>query len=233
MKIYFNKKFSNTFLKFSKKYFSMPLTFKNKINNFFKFVHPDVLGRNCPEEIKQINEKSMQEINLYIDSLDKGLKFENKTIEFFIEVQQKDDKGDFISSYTKYSVDLDSISPDNFSMNKLVLKNNLSSSIDNLIKKITKIKHLGKQGKFIDTKNEKEESEENIETNFDELLTRPKKYNTKQFLDEAEIYKRSLELDQQLQRKRMQHLEKKMMRDIDKSIHSQTDFFLTEDRWIL
>jgi hypothetical protein len=56
----------------STKFFSIPLSFKNKINLLYKTVHPDVLGANCPNDLRKINEKSMQELNLYIESLDKG-----------------------------------------------------------------------------------------------------------------------------------------------------------------
>ena len=84
---YSKSNFKNTsfnFYNFSKKYFTLPLSFKNKINMFFKHVHPDVLGADCPPEYRKTNEKSVQEINSYLEHIDKGNKFEGKVINFYI-----------------------------------------------------------------------------------------------------------------------------------------------------
>jgi hypothetical protein len=58
-------------------------------------VHPDILGSKCPGEYKSINDKSIQEMNAYLECLDKGGNYENKTIKFYVEVNESEEKSNF------------------------------------------------------------------------------------------------------------------------------------------
>ena len=39
---------------------------KNKLNEFFKHVHPDILG-NAPERVREENTRSLKSLNSYLD----------------------------------------------------------------------------------------------------------------------------------------------------------------------
>jgi hypothetical protein len=101
---------------------STSFTFKNKINSFYKHVHPDILGSTCPSEFRKINETSLQDLNNYIESLGKlNSKFDNKIINFYIKVEDtNEDIGKTNISFSKLSINLEKIQPslaDSFKIN--------------------------------------------------------------------------------------------------------------------
>ncbi len=114
------------FSKITKKNFSISLSFKNKLNSFFKYVHPDVLGRDTPEDYRKTNEKSIQEINSYLDNLNSIPNFfEKKTIYFYIKIEINQNKEKNSSSkdlYEKVSVDLEILKPDMTQSNKFAIQ---------------------------------------------------------------------------------------------------------------
>jgi hypothetical protein len=107
---------------FQRKTFAIPLSFKNKINTFYKFVHPDVLGAKCPNELRRENEKSVQNLNAYIESLDKGTKFESKNLLFYIALEQKDKKDETKVTFPKVEIKLDEIKPNTSQSNRATLQ---------------------------------------------------------------------------------------------------------------
>jgi hypothetical protein len=110
--------FKLTFKSFSKNTFS----FKNKLNLFYKHVHPDILGSTCPNEFRKINESSVQDLNNYIDSLTKiNSKFENKLIDFYIKIEGQEDSKTNIS-FTKISINLEKIEPSQPDSSKINLQ---------------------------------------------------------------------------------------------------------------
>ena len=132
MNIFFTKKSfkKNNLVNYNniiKKYFSVSLSFKNKINSFYKYVHPDVLGRDTPEEYTKLNERSIQEFNSYIDNLNEPNFFEKKTIHFYIKLEKKNSANESTEEkstnfYEKISLDLDSIKPDISQSNKFAIQ---------------------------------------------------------------------------------------------------------------
>jgi hypothetical protein len=112
----------HTFYKFQIKYFSLPLSFKNKINSFFKIVHPDILGKDCPPEYRRENEKSVQNLNSYLDCLDKGNKFENKNVIFYVAIGQKNKNEEIIISYQKFELKFEDIKIGTAQSNRVTLQ---------------------------------------------------------------------------------------------------------------
>ena len=110
------------FYNFQKKTFAMPLSFKNKINSFYKFVHPDVLGAKCPDELRKENEKSVQNLNAYLESLDKGTKFEAKNLIFYIALEQKNKKEEVKITFPKFEIKLDEIRQNTSQSNRITLQ---------------------------------------------------------------------------------------------------------------
>lgn len=113
-----NRGHFKNFYNIQKRTFAMPLSFKNKINTFYKFVHPDVLGEKCPNELRKENEKSVQNLNAYIESLDKGTKFESKNLLFYIALEQKDNKDETKVTFPKLEIKLDEIKPNTSQSNR-------------------------------------------------------------------------------------------------------------------
>jgi hypothetical protein len=114
----------NVLYKFPVKNFAVPLSFKNKINLFYKHVHPDILGASCPTEYRTTNEKSIQELNSYIDSLDKGIKFENKIIKFYITLEEKDTKNEdkIKTHYSNLELKLEDIKHQSSASNRITIQ---------------------------------------------------------------------------------------------------------------
>ena len=96
--------------KYQRKCFSS-FVLKNKINSLFMHIHPDVLGKDCPNQYKVNNEKAIQELNFYSESIEKGTAFKEKTLEAYISVEKTDTKSNTKSkiSYKKISFTLDAI----------------------------------------------------------------------------------------------------------------------------
>ena len=108
-------------------------SFRNKMNQFFKKVHPDIIGTITSnntnntknndnilnlEKIKLENQRSMQEINNFIESLKTGTNFEEKSVSFNIKDPYYENITDTTDTYTavdtedlflKYSFDLPSL----------------------------------------------------------------------------------------------------------------------------
>lgn len=99
-------------------------SFRNKLNLLYKHIHPDVLGLTCPNEFRSINEKSMQEFNSYVECLEKlNTKFDNKTIDFYIKIEEKDKKEDKINiTYSKININLDKIETNISETNKISMQ---------------------------------------------------------------------------------------------------------------
>lgn len=111
------------FYKFPVKNFALPLSFKNRINSLFKLVHPDVLGSECPDDFRKTNEKSVQDLNAYIETLDKdGNKFENKIITFYVAISQKQKDDSMKVNFPKFEVKLEEIKPNTSKSNKVSLQ---------------------------------------------------------------------------------------------------------------
>jgi len=55
-------------------------------------IHPDILGKDCPNEYKTTNEKALQDINSYMESIDQGLVYKEKTIEVYISLDTNEGK---------------------------------------------------------------------------------------------------------------------------------------------
>jgi hypothetical protein len=105
------------------KNFSLPLSFKTKINTLLKNIHPDILGSNCPNEFRKINERCVQELNSYIECLDKGgAKFENKNLDFYIVTADKTTDDKEKSTFSKLNLTLDEISSKMNQTNRISLQ---------------------------------------------------------------------------------------------------------------
>jgi hypothetical protein len=107
-----NQFFKNQFKCFTR---TTSFSFKNKINLFYKHVHPDVLGSECPSEYRKTNESSVKELNNYIETLGKtNTKYDNKIIDFYIKVEEKDDNSadDKLNIvFSKISINLEKVEP--------------------------------------------------------------------------------------------------------------------------
>lgn len=112
----------NTFYKYTIKHFAISMSFKNKINSLFKHVHPDILGMECPSEFRKTNESSVQDLNNYLESLDKGNKFLNQNIDFYIKIEEKDKNEKLHTTYSKLSVNLEQIDPNTSQTNRITLQ---------------------------------------------------------------------------------------------------------------
>ena len=128
---FLNIKYSKTshtcnlpFIKLQKKNFAVTLSFKNKINMFYKHVHPDILGGTCPVEYRTTNEKSMQELNSYIESLDKGVKFESKNLKFYITLEEQDKNNEDKKkiNYSTLDLKLDEIKQQTSQSNRITIQ---------------------------------------------------------------------------------------------------------------
>jgi len=100
------------------------MSFKNKINSFFKFIHPDVLGNSASEEIRKNNENSIKEFNSYLENLDNSQKFEKKTLYFYIKIEKKssfnsEKQNDY---FEKISVDLKEVNQNISDANKYAIQ---------------------------------------------------------------------------------------------------------------
>lgn len=114
---------NNQFYNISIKNFAIPLSFKNKINNFYKYVHPDVLGSTCPEDYRKNNEKSVQDLNSYMDCLDKGSKFDAKNLTFYIKIEHKKNKKEEITIiFQKLEIMLEEIKSQTSQSNRVTLQ---------------------------------------------------------------------------------------------------------------
>ena len=104
------RKKSNCLLFQMKKVFSMSqFSFKNKLNLFLKHVHPDILGGDCPKQLKQENEKSIQEFKQYIDNVEQNFPNSTKKLEFNIAIENKMKTAKL--SYKKIEINLDETNP--------------------------------------------------------------------------------------------------------------------------
>jgi hypothetical protein len=114
-------KWRDKFLKYTTRYFSssnslnnktqpQSMTFKNKLNTFYKYVHPDVLGTNCPSDFKKNNERSMQELNSYLDAMEKGESIRDKK-ELLFYTKKTEEKGGIDVMYHKLHIYLEEIKP--------------------------------------------------------------------------------------------------------------------------
>ena len=114
----------NILNKFPVRNFAVALSFKNKINMFYKHVHPDILGATCPNEYRTTNEKSIQELNSYIESLDKGIKYENKIIKFYITLEEKDTKKEdkIKTHYSNLEIKLEDIKHQSSASNRVTIQ---------------------------------------------------------------------------------------------------------------
>jgi hypothetical protein len=96
----------------TKRHFSMSqFSFKNKMNLFLKHVHPDILGGDCPKQLKQENEKAIQEFKQYIDNVEKNYPNSAKKLEFNITIENKMVKQKVL--YKKIEIDLEETQPSN------------------------------------------------------------------------------------------------------------------------
>ena len=84
-------------------------SFKNKLNLFLKHVHPDILGGDCPKQLKVENEKSIQEFKQYIDNIESNFPNSSKKLEFNIAIEHKMKKHSL--SYKKIVINLDETVP--------------------------------------------------------------------------------------------------------------------------
>jgi len=91
----------------------LPLSFKNKINALLKLVHPDVLGKECPSDLRRENEKSVQTLNSYLECLDKGTKFDGQSISFNVSIIHKLKNDELKVDFPKFNMKLDEIKPSN------------------------------------------------------------------------------------------------------------------------
>jgi len=106
-----------------RQYFSLSLSFKNKMNSFFKYVHPDVLGREAPEDYRKINEKSIQEINSYLNYLNSETNlYEKKTLYFYIRIEKNVGKDKSHELYEKISIELENLKPEMSQSNKYAIQ---------------------------------------------------------------------------------------------------------------
>ncbi len=121
-----NLKAKNNFFNNIKRHFSLSLSFKNKMNSFFKYVHPDVLGGgDTPEEYRKTNEKSIQEVNSYLEDLSKSTNFvDKKTLYFYIKIEKKKPgiKENSQSLFEKISIDLEKLKPEMTESNKFSIQ---------------------------------------------------------------------------------------------------------------
>ena len=117
-----NVNLKNNFYKFPLKTFAIPLSFKNKINSFYKYVHPDVLGATCPNDFRKENERSVQELNSYLDCLDQGTKFDNKNLTFYLAIEQKNKKEEIKITFPKLEIRLEEIKPQTSQSNRVTLQ---------------------------------------------------------------------------------------------------------------
>jgi hypothetical protein len=117
------KLFKNNFRTFNTRT-SGTFSFKNKINLFYKHVHPDILGSTCPNEYRKINESSVQDLNNYIESLGKmNSKFQNKLIDFYIKIEDLDEDSNKSGiSFSKLTINLEKIEPSTLDSNKISLQ---------------------------------------------------------------------------------------------------------------
>lgn len=114
-----NRIFYNSIIK----HFSLSLSFKNKINSFFKYVHPDVLGGDTPEEYRKTNEKSIQEINSYLENLSEATNFvEKKTLYFYVKIDKKVGKDKSENLFEKIYIDLENLKPEMTQSNKFAIQ---------------------------------------------------------------------------------------------------------------
>jgi hypothetical protein len=97
-------------------------SFKNKINLFYKHVHPDILGSTCPPEFRKVNESSVQDLNNYIENLGKiNSKYDTKTIDFYIKIEDNLTEKPIIT-FSKISLNLDKIEPSSQESTKINLQ---------------------------------------------------------------------------------------------------------------
>ena len=114
---------NSNFYKYIKRYFSLPLSFKNKINSFFKYVHPDVLGEDTPDDYRRMNEKSIQEVNSYLENLSETTNFfERKTLYFYVKIEKKLGKENGQNLFEKISIDLENLKPEMTQSNKFAIR---------------------------------------------------------------------------------------------------------------
>ena len=126
MKIFsLSKKLNKNFLfNYTRRNFALSMSFKNKINSFFIFIHPDVLGNSASEEIRKNNENSIKEFNSYLENLDNSQKFEKKTLYFYIKIEKKssfnsEKQNDY---FEKISVDLKEVNQNISDANKYAIQ---------------------------------------------------------------------------------------------------------------
>lgn len=136
---------------------------KAKLKQFFKKVHPDILGRDCSEDLIKQNQKSLQELNNFISSLKENQDFKAKTIEFNVN-----DGVDSVT-ITKFDIDLPQIVGNGDKRNqKLYLSNKLDEILSEIQKKDTMAERLGftKKDDNIDSKNIKISFKKELEEEF-------------------------------------------------------------------
>ena len=135
---------------------------KNKINQFFKHVHPDVLGNECPVELKKHNERSMQEINSYIDSLNNNNGFEAKQIDFYYKIENEILSNEFEEAieYKKAFISLDNITKGVSTSKKLSLQMSLNSIIEDALSTIKSQKEVNSEANIFDKIAKKFEKDE-------------------------------------------------------------------------
>lgn len=82
---------------------------KQKLNQLFKKTHPDSLQGKCSEEEISLNSKSIQEINLFVNSLKDNLFYSGKEIDLYVLSSNKEQT----ASSTKHILSLPSLKKGN------------------------------------------------------------------------------------------------------------------------
>lgn len=84
---------------------------KTQITAFYKSVHPDLMA-NAPQEYREQNSKSMQDLNAYIQAIEQNNGASYIKLDFYADPEKIKKKGkDLEQQFKKFSVELLPIKP--------------------------------------------------------------------------------------------------------------------------
>ena len=118
---------------------------KNKVNQFLKKVHPDILEGKYSEEYKIENSKSIQELNMFLNSLKENISFSSKYIDFnIIDYSVIENNNENDNNLSKITLELPDIKSNSLNhSSKLILSNRLDKILIDINKKQKKAHSLG------------------------------------------------------------------------------------------
>ena len=82
--------------------FAQRATSNRSLNEFYKYTHPDMFGA-APAAIRDSNQKSIQQLNAYMQALKSNQTVDGATLKFFVRPDEKKEE------FTSFDVSLDSV----------------------------------------------------------------------------------------------------------------------------